>query len=272
MDVVLAALVKFFETYERYIEATIALVLGVTLSYFVRKLLFKQLARGMPHHLANIITRGVFYTLLLIVILIAAGISGINLMGLAVAGSVAGVILGFALQPVITNLAAGMLIITEKILSPGDLVEIDGVRGWVVDVSLFSITLQRLDGVYVRYPNIKVLSSKVLNYSRSPVMRIDFVVSIAYKEDAEKAYEIIRKVVEAHPLVLKDPPPEIFVSNLGSSGVDILVRVWVPTQMWYEVKRDLLWRIKKAISDAGIEIPFTQIDVWFRNPIRVEKS
>ncbi len=271
MDPLLTALISFFETYERYIEASIALVLGITVSYFVRKLLFKQLARAMPHHLANIIARAVFYTLILIVILVAAGISGINLVGLAVAGSVAGVILGFALQPVITNLAAGMLIITEKILSPGDLVEIDGVQGYVVDVSLFSITLQRLDGVYVRYPNIKVVSSKVLNYSRSPAIRLDFVVSIAYKEDAEKAYDVIRKVVDSHPLVLKDPEPEIFVSNLGSSGVDILVRVWVPTNLWYEVKRDLLWRIKKAISDAGIEIPFTQIDVWFRTPLKIEK-
>ncbi len=272
MNSLLTTLIQFFITYERYIEAMIALALGVTVSYFVRKILFKQLARAMPHHLANIIARGVFYALILIVVLVSAGLAGINLVGLAVAGSVAGVILGFALQPIITNLAAGMLIITEKILSPGDLVEIDGEKGFVVDVSLFSITLQRLDGVYVRYPNIKVISSRVLNYSRSPVIRIDFVVSIAYKEDAEKAYSVIKKVVETHPLVLKDPEPEIFVSNLGSSGVDILVRVWVPTQLWYEVKRDLLWRIKKAISEAGIEIPFTQIDVWFRTPLRIEKS
>ncbi len=263
----IASLIRY---YERYLEAALALALGIVLAYFVRKLLFRQLARTMPPHMANIISRGVFYTLIVIFALVSAGIAGINLMGLAVAGSIAGVILGFALQPVISNLAAGLLILTEKILSPGELVEIDGVKGIVTDVTLFSTTIQRMDGVYVRYPNSMIISTKVISYSRSPVIRLDFTVSIAYREDAEKAYEVIRKVVESHPLVLRDPKPEIFVANLGSSGVDILVRVWVPTKFWYDVKMDLLWKIKKAISDAGIEIPFTQVDIWFRTPLRVE--
>jgi len=269
---ILNYLANLFKYYERYLEAALALALGIVLAYFTRKLLFKQLARTMPPHMANIISRGVFYTLIVVFALVSAGIAGINLMGLAVAGSIAGIILGFALQPVISNLAAGLLILTEKILGPGELVEIDGVKGVVTDVTLFSTTIQRMDGVYVRYPNSMIISNKVVNYSRSPIIRLDFTVSIAYRENAEKAYEIIKRVVNAHPLVLRDPQPEIFVSNLGSSGVDILVRVWVPTRFWYEVKMDLLWKIKKAISDAGIEIPFTQIDVWFRNSLKIENS
>jgi len=270
IESILTSISSFFVHYYKYFEAALTIAIGIGVAYVFKKLLIRQFSRIMPMHIARIVTRIVYYTIIAVVILVAAGIVGVNLVGLLVAGSMTSIIIGFGLQPVLSNLFAGIFVISEKILTPGDLVEIDGDMGRVVEVSIMSTTIQRLDGVFVRFPNNKVFTSKILNYSKSPAIRLDFVVSIAYREDAEKAYRVIEQVVNAHPLVLKDPPPEIFVSNLGASGVDILVRVWVPTPVWYDVKRDLLWKIKKAISDAGIEIPFTQIDVWFRNSLRLE--
>ncbi len=253
-----------------YVLALAAVSVGFTLSYLAKRVAFRNLTKVLPKHVANLIAKAILYLGILVTIIVAAGLAGLNLVGLALAGGIVGIVLGFGLQPLIANLFAGILVMSEKVVKLGDFVEVEGVKGYVTDISIIATTIQSLDGYMVKIPNSKIMQSTVINYSRSSILRLEFVVSIAYREDAVKAYDVISRVVESHPLVLEEPPPEIFVSNLGSSGVDITVRVWVPTQCWYEVKMDLLWKIKKALSDAGIEIPFTQIDVWLRTPLQVK--
>jgi len=243
--------------------------IGSFLAYLLRRVLFRAFIRILPHNVAFSIAKTTFYVVIFLTILIVIGTLGIDLTALIIAGGFAGIILGLALQPVLSNLFTGLYIMGEKSLAPGELIEVNGIKGRVLEVSIMSTKLQTLDGAILRIPNNKIFDSMLHNYSRAPVRRIDFTVSIAYREDAEKAYNIIKNVLEQHPFVLLYPPPEIFVSNLGSSGVDILVRVWVPSELWYEVSMELLWKIKKAISDAGIEIPFTQIDIWIRSPLRI---
>lgn len=98
----------------------------------------------------------------------------------------------------------------------------------------------------------------------NPVRRLEYIVGISYKDDAEKAIEIIRGVVEDHPFALKNPEPTIFVDELGESSVNIVVRVWCPSSVWFDVKTELLWKIKIELEKAGIEIPFPQRVVWLR--------
>ncbi len=254
----------------RVLEIAAIVCIGFVFAYFLRKALFRALIRVLPQGLAHNIAKAAFYTVAAITILIALGTMGIDLTALAVAGGVAGIVMGFALQPILSNLFAGIYVMSEKALSPGELVEVNGVQGYVLEVSVMSTKIRSLDGAILRIPNNEILNAVLRNFSRAPVRRIEFVVSIAYREDAERAYAIIKRVLDNHPFVLLDPPPEVFVSNLGSSGVDISVRVWVPSELWYDVTMDLLWKLKKAISEAGIEIPFTQIDVWFRTPLKFE--
>lgn len=246
------------------------IVAGFAVAYYLRRVMMRLLIRNLPIHIASAVAKAVMYVTIALTLFVAAGTAGINLTGIAIAGGIAGIVLGFALQPVLSNLFAGLFLFSEKIVTPGSFVEIDNVIGTVMEVSIMSTKVQTVDGVIVRIPNSKIFESTVKNLSVTPIRRIDFVVSIAYKESAEDAYKVIRRVVEDHPFVLVEPPPDIFVHKLGSSGVDILVRVWVPTKLLYEVQKDLLWKIKKSISDAGIEIPFNQIDIWFRTPLKIE--
>ncbi|MEB3780867.1 MAG: mechanosensitive ion channel family protein, partial [Desulfurococcales archaeon] len=217
------------------------------------------------------IVKILYYIILSLGILIAIGTLGVDLTTLVIAGGFAGIVVGLALQPLLSNLFTGLYLLGEKSVVPGDFVEVDGVMGTVVEMSVMSTRVRTLDGVLLRIPNNRIFDSRLYNYSRYPIRRLEFIASIAYKEDAEKAIEVIRDLVDKHPLVLLEPRPEVFVSNLGSSGVDISVRVWVPSSEWYEVTMDLLWKIKKVLTDAGIEIPFTQIDVWMRTPISLKK-
>ncbi len=254
------------------LEVIAVIVVGFIVSWFIRISLYKLLVRALPLRLSKTIARTVYYILILIVILTVLGIIGVDLTGVLVAGGIIGIILGFALQNTVANLFSGLFLHWEKPFKVGDVIRIGDVEGSVVDISILSTKIRGLDGVVTRIPNQTVFQSNIINYSGSIARRIDFRVGIAYKEDAEKAYEVLRKVVVEHPFVLVKPEPEIFVVELGSSSVDIMVRVWVPNTdlIPWIVKRELLWKLKKALTEAGIEIPFIQTDIWFRAPLKVE--
>ncbi len=247
-------------------------IIGFFAAQLIKRVLYKVFVRFLPEPTSRNISRFVYYVLLLLVLASVMGALGIDLTGFLVAGGIIGIILGFALQSLVANLFSGLFLYWEKPFNPGDLVEINDLQGRVLDITIMSTKILGLDGVKIRLPNQEVFKAYIKNYEASKARRIDFIIGIAYKEDAEKAYNVIKKVIDEHPLVLIDPPPDIYVYELGNSSVNILVRVWVPSKkmIWYEVSKDLLWKMKKAITEAGIEIPFIQNDVWFRTPLRIE--
>ena len=243
------------------------LFIGIAVGYIARKIAYNTLIRFLPRNLSQVIARAVFIIVVSLTGLVALSAMGIDVTTLALAGGFASIVVGLALQPVLANLFSGLFLLGEKSVTPGDLVVISGVEGRVVDVSIMSTRLQTLDGEMVRIPNTSILNDIVVNVTRSPVRRIHLGVSIAYRDDPQKAVQAIRDMLDSHFLVLENPPPEVYVERLGDSGVEIAVRVWVPSPEWYNATRDLLWRIKRTVEEAGLEIPFNQVDVWLRTPI-----
>ncbi|MCD6196597.1 MAG: mechanosensitive ion channel family protein, partial [Staphylothermus sp.] len=229
----------------------ILIVVGVFVASLLRMLLYKLFIRFFPEPTSRNVSRAIYYIIIFIVGVSALGYLGIDLTGFMVAGGIIGIILGFALQSITANLFSGLFIYWEKPFKPGDLVKIGNVEGWVTDLTVMSTKIVGFDGVKVRIPNRTVFESLISNYYATRVRRIEFVVGIAYKEDAEKAYEVLYDVVKKHPLVLVEPEPDIFVYELGDSGVNILVRVWVPSRwdLTYKVMKDLLWAMKKALTE-----------------------
>jgi len=247
---------------------------GIFISLLIRRIIYRVSIKIMPKDISSTLSKVIYYVLVIIVVISTFGVLGVDLTGFIIAGGVLGIILGFALQSVTSNFVSGLFLFWERPLKIGDLVEIDGQIGRVVDISIMSTKIVGLDGVLIRIPNEKVFQAIINNPSKTIARRIDFVVGISYRSDAEKAYNVIRDIVLKHPFVLVYPEPEIFVEELGDSSVNICVRVWVPTSEWYNVRKELLWKIKKALDQAGIEIPYPQHDLWFRSPleIRLKKS
>lgn len=188
---------------------------------------------------------------------------GIEPSGLMVAGGIVALAIGFAGQSIIGNLISGLFLMVERPVKIGDLVDISGNLGFVEDIHIISTSIRTLEGNFVRIPNETVFTSSITNYTSSPVRRFEYIVGISYADDADKAMQVIRDLIKEHPLALVNPAPQVYVENLGDNSVDIMVRIWSPSTEWFGVKMELLWRIKKAIEAAGIEIPFPQRVVWF---------
>jgi len=238
---------------------------SVILAKIVRINLKKALSDRIPRNVLDIILKVVYYGIITIAVISVLPQIGINLSGLLVAGGIVGLTIGFASQSVVSNLVSGLFLMMERPIRIGDQIRIGDVMGFVEDVHILSTVVRTYDGVYIRIPNEKVFTSNIMNFVANVARRFEYVIGIRYSDDAQKATEIIKKVIEEHPFALKHPAPEIFVNELGDSSVNIVVRIWAPSAVWYSVKMELLWKIKVALENEGIEIPFPQRVIWFAN-------
>jgi small-conductance mechanosensitive channel len=254
------------------IEAAAILILTVlaakTLSLYLRRFLKDKLSKD---HL-QLVTKLVRFSVYVIGFFSAFAVLGLNLTGLLFAGSIAGVILGFASQSIIGNFFSGLFLIIERPMKIGDQVMIMDATGFVEDIRILSTTLRTYDGLAVRLPNQTVFTNKMTNFVSNTVRRFEYVVGIRYSDDADEAIRIIKGQIQEQPFALVKPIPQVFVDNLGDNAVNIIVRVWAPVSEWYSLKMELLWKIKKALENQGIEIAFPQRTLWFANRVALEKD
>ncbi len=257
-----------------WFQALVAIAIGFLVASILRRFVRRALAGRAPEYVISSIEKAVYYTVLLVAFVTAVGFFGFTLTGLLLAGGIAGIVIGFAAQTVISNLLSGVFLYIDRPIKIGDPIQIPdiGVSGRVVDISIISTRIRTWDGVYVRVPNSKVFESVIKNYTTNVARRVSLLVGISYSSDIEKAREVIMKVLDEHPLVLAEPEPQVFVEELGDSSVNLRVFAWAPADRWVTVRRELLERIKIALDEAGIEIPFPQRVVWFANELRISKG
>ncbi len=252
------------------IVVVLTMAFAAMVSRFIVRSVRRILADKMRRDQLELLTKTIYFVILTLAFVSVLPILGLNLSGLLVAGGIAGIVLGFASQSVVANLISGLFLISERPIKIGDQVNIDGVTGFVEDIRVMSTIIRTYDGTYVRIPNEKVFNSNIINYVANVARRFEYVIGISYEDDAEKAVEIIEKVIEEEPFALKEPPPAVFVDELGESSVNIVVRIWAPASVWYDVKMRLLWKIKTELEANGIRVPYPQRVVWFANELKFE--
>lgn len=182
---------------------------------------------------------------------------------IAVLGA-AGLAIGLSLQGSLANFASGILIIIFRPFKAGDFVEAGGVAGSVKDIQIFSTVLTSPDNKYIVVPNAQITGSPIVNYSRHDTRRIDLTIGVSYTADLQKTQQVLASILDAHPLVLKDPAHTIGVSSLGDSAVNFAVRPWVETANYWPVQFELNKQIKEALDKENIGIPYPQMDVHVR--------
>ncbi len=246
-----------------------AIALTVVIASGIKLIMRKLVSSKLPRHIYVPIERVIFYSIIAIGVTAALSPLGIDLTGLLVAGGVTGVVVGFAAQTVVANALSGIFLHIDRPLKLGDPVQVENVSGHVVDISIFSTRIKTWDGNIVRIPNDKLFSSLITNYTASVARRIEFKIGISYSSDIGKAKEAILKVLNDHPLVLVNPPPEVFVEDFGDSAIVLAARCWAPAQLWFATKKQLLELIKKAFDEVGVEIPFPQLDLHVKEGVKI---
>jgi len=243
------------------IEFAVILFIAVIIARIARTITRRRLKEKVSPTTLSSIEKIVYYGIIIIGFFIALP-KGVSLSGLLVAGGIAGIVIGFASQTVVSNFISGLFLMVERPVEIGDSIAVGDISGVVKDIRVLSTTIRTWDGIYVRIPNEKVFNSSIYNYVAHGARRFEYRIGISYSDDANKAIELIKGILAQHPLVLKYPEPDVFVEELGESSVNIVVKIWAPSSHWYSVKTEMLWKIKVLLEENGIKIPFPQRVIW----------
>ncbi len=144
----------------------------------------------------------------------------------------------------------------ERPVKIGDQVEIADHRGFVEDIHIISTSIRTLDGLYIRIPNETVFTSSIINYSSNQIRKVEFVIGIRYSDDAEKAVQAIREVIDKHPLTLVNPEPHVFVDDLGDNSVDLVARIWAPTSECTQLSGSYCGKLRLPSKQWVFKFPF----------------
>lgn len=254
---------------------TIAIIVGgFGIARFAKILVTNYLGNQLPHDTRKTVSNGIYYGIIAIAILSAIGNSGVDLSGVLLAGGIAGIVIGFATQSLFSNVISGIFLQVDKPMKVGDPVMLTGklpdVAGIFLGTTPLSTRLRLFDGTYVRLPNTEAFSSEIRNFSGAAARRVELAIGIAYHEDMAKAISVIKKTLAEIPLVLVEPEPTIYVDTLGDSSVNLNVWCWVPFAHWFPMKTELVQKIKEALDDKGIEIPFPQRVIHLADRAEIE--
>lgn len=179
---------------------------------------------------------------------------------IAVLGAI-GLAVGLSLQNSLSNLAAGVLIVTFRPMRVAEYVDIGGTSGTVLSIQIFSTTLKTSDGKIVVIPNGSIISGKIVNYSREPIRRNEFIISVDYAADIDKVSTILRSVAEAHPKVLQEQGVVVALNELAPSSQNFIVRCWSESGNLQQVYWDLMANFKRELDAHQIGIPYPQMDI-----------
>ncbi|TFG60069.1 MAG: mechanosensitive ion channel family protein, partial [Spirochaetales bacterium] len=243
--------IKEFFTPERL---KVIFKVGVTIVgglFFFRILAFivsRFTKRRISAQASMIVRKAIFYTGVIIVLMVVLKQLGFTLTALLGAAGVVGIGVGFAAQKSISNLISGVFLISEKPFSVNDAIKIGETVGIVLSIDLLSTKIRSLDNLYIRIPNEQILNSELTTITRFPIRRMDFDLGVAYKEDLKKVRAILLDIAEKNTLCLNEPEPIFLIKNFGDSAVEILFGVWFQKDDFLALKNGMMIEIKERFD------------------------
>lgn len=241
----------------------VVLIIGFIIVRIAVALLKKWMIKAkLTEILAEFTTRVLRLILYVFVIGVALGFLGLEIGAALVSVSVVlGFVLGFALGDTLSNIAAGFMIAITKPFKKGDFVTANGESGSVVNVGISITELNTPDNKLIIVPNKSVWGSSITNFTRYDTRRVDLTMGVGYDDNLDKVIKTTLDVLKADKRVLKDPAPQVAVSEFGDSSVNLVVRPWVKTSDYWGFFFDFQKAIKQRYDKEGITIPYPQMDV-----------
>lgn len=263
IEKIIDSIIYFVTTYSlKIVGAILVFMIGKWIARRIAKLLGTILQKNnVDETLSSFLGHIVYYALFIMVIIAAAGQLGINTTSFLTIIGAAGLAIGLALKDSLSNFASGVMLIMFRPFKIGDLVTTGGVTGKVESITIFNTILNTQDNQKIIIPNNLVTTSTITNIFGNSTRRIDLVMGIGYDDNIGEAKSVLETLIKADSRILSDPAPTIAVSELADSSVNFVVRPWVKTVDYWDVRFDLTEKIKLAFDKKGISIPYPQQDV-----------
>lgn len=239
----------------------VGLIIARMISNAVNRLM---ISRKIDATVADFLSALVRYGIIAFTLIAALGRVGVQTASVIAVLGAAGLAVGLALQGSLSNLAAGVLLVMFRPFRAGEYVDLGGVSRTVLSVQIFSTTMRTADGKIIVIPNGKIIAGNIINFSREPVRRNEFIIGVAYDSDIDQVKQILTNIIQSEDRILKDREMTVRLNELGASSINFVVRVWSNSGDLQNVYWDVLERIKREFDAAGISFPYPQMDVNFK--------
>jgi len=250
----------------KLVAAIVVLLLGRWVIKLIKKGLTKVMARRKMEPSLNSFLMSLVSVLLTFFLIIAIiGILGINTSSLVALLASAGLAIGMALSGTLQNFAGGVMIMLFKPFKVGDFIAAQGYEGKVNGIQIFNTTILTPDNKTVILPNGALSTGPVTNYNKETDRRVDWVFSISYGDDYDKAKAVLQSLCDADERILKEPEPVIEILKMSDSSVDITVRARVKPEDYWAVFFKMNELVYKTFPKEGLNFPFPQMDVHMKS-------
>jgi small conductance mechanosensitive channel len=245
------------------VVSLIILVAGIVMARISGKLIKKNTGGGLhiDDTVARILRRIIRYGIYIVCVIMILNAFGINTASLLAVLGTAGVAIGLALKDTLGNIAAGIILLLLGSYRRGEYIEFGSYSGTVKEISLFTTILETPEGLFISAPNSSIWGTPLKNYSRNGKRRMELSVGISYSDSIDAAFRVMQDIAETETRFLKDPAPQILVQSLGDSSVNIALRAWASTDVYWNIYWDQMKNVKLKIEEAGLHIPFPQRDL-----------
>ena len=269
VDIASDLMSKMGDYIKKFLPLVVFALIIIFIGYIVTKLITKVIDRAMKRSKIDVGAKNFLLSVIRIglytvVLIMALSVLKVPISSIITILGAAGLAVSLALQTCLYNLAGGFIILFSKPFVTGDIIEFDGTVGTVRAISILYTKLDTFDGRTAFIPNGKISDAKLINYTESPLRRIDLTFSISYGEDFKRAQAVICEVINNEPLAQSIPAPIVRMGRHGESSTDIDALVWVKNSDYISARYNLLENVKAAFDENGIEIPFSQLDVHMK--------
>lgn len=251
-------------------------LLSVLVGYLVGKMaaraIDEALSRTLDVHQVMVTKRVVFYSVMTLATLTGLNEAGINLSVLVGAAGVASVAIGFASQTTMSNLISGLFLLIERPFMVGDIIKTATTTGEVSSLGLFSTILRTADNMMVRIPNESLMKSEIINTTRYPLRRLEFMIGVSYSADIGMVRKLILDCLIGLEITKNEPAPNVIFKSFGDNAIQLSAEFWVDRERIFEASNIVADAIKKAMDNAKVDMPFPQRTMGFLpdQKIRVE--
>ena len=246
----------------KIVGALVIFIVGKWVAKWVQGLIVKLMNKNKIDATLVTFTESIVYIVLMIVVILAALNSlGVNTTSFAAILAAAGLAIGLALQGTLGNIGSGILLISFRPFSVGDVISVSGETGKVAAISMFATILHTPDNKVIIIPNAAITSGNITNFTANETRRLDLTFGIGYGDDLKLAKSVLEDIIRSDARVLADPAPFVGVKELGDSSVNFAFRPWVKSEDYWDVHFDMMEKVKLTFDEKGISIPYPQMDI-----------
>lgn len=250
-------------------KAIVLIILVLIIAKWVRNLILKITRKAkVDETLARFFSNMGKYAIMLLGGLAILGMFGVDTTSFAAVIAALGFAVGMAMSGLLGNFAAGIMLLIFRPFKIGDVISAGGVTGKVEAIELFSTVFDTPDNRRIIVPNGSIYGGTIENVTHHDTRRVDVAVGTDYSADLDKTREVLKGAVAKVEGVMTDPEPVIYLSELGGSSIDWAVRAWSATADYWAVKERMTRQIKVDLDEAGIGIPFPQMDVHIDGAVK----